>query len=194
MVRTLVFGAPVAVPKKHCSDCQEELPVTAFSVAYTMKSGTKVYASSCRHCTARQRQDLQRIRREVGPAPPIGSKCWACKQAPRENKRLCCDHDHKTGAFRGWLCGRCNRSIGLLGETKEGALLIYEYLHNAENADGRAEGSLEYPRQSRLSSFVDSGSEARTESDEGASAHAHSPTGGKAGLHGHPAEQGEERC
>ena len=194
MVRTIVFGAPVAVPRKSCSDCQEEHPVTAFNVAYTMKSGNKVYASSCKSCVSRQRQDLQRIRREVGPAPPIGSRCWACKKIPKDNKRLCCDHDHNTGVFRGWLCGRCNRSIGLMGETKERALLIYEYLDNAENANGRGEGALAHPRQSRLSSFVDSGTETRSSSDEGAGSLTHSPTGGKAGLHSHPAEQGEVCC
>ena len=34
-------------------------------------------------------------------------------------KATCLDHDHETGKFRGWLCSPCNRSIGLLGDTRE---------------------------------------------------------------------------
>ena len=156
-------------PKKDCSDCKEKLDIYHFNVAYTMKSGTKVYATTCKTCTSRQRKDLAHIRRIVGAAPPIGTPCWACKEVPRDNKRLCCDHDHKTGRFRGWLCGKCNRSIGLMNESKENCIRIYEYLCNAEDIDGRAAPTLSDPGQSRLWSFVDGGSEARHSSDEGTS-------------------------
>lgn len=31
---------------------------------------------------------------------------------------LCWDHDHRTGEFRGTLCGACNKGIGLLREDR----------------------------------------------------------------------------
>lgn len=38
------------------------------------------------------------------------------------------DHDHKTGKFRGWLCGRCNVALGLLKDNKETLLALVDYL------------------------------------------------------------------
>ncbi len=32
--------------------------------------------------------------------------------------QLCLDHDHTTGDFRGWLCHRCNRVIGMAKDSK----------------------------------------------------------------------------
>lgn len=45
---------------------------------------------------------------------------------------LCIDHDHKTGAFRGWLCFPCNTGLGKLGDNIDGLLRAIEYLKRAE--------------------------------------------------------------
>lgn len=39
-----------------------------------------------------------------------GGKCAICRTKPKK-KRLAIDHDHKTGANRGLLCGRCNHDL-----------------------------------------------------------------------------------
>lgn len=40
-------------------------------------------------------------------------RCWICGQEEQVNgRRLACDHDHQTGAFRGLLCTSCNRRLG----------------------------------------------------------------------------------
>jgi recombination endonuclease VII len=41
------------------------------------------------------------------------------------------DHCHVSGTFRGWLCGRCNRSIGQLGDNIEGLMNAVRYLERA---------------------------------------------------------------
>lgn len=33
--------------------------------------------------------------------------------------RICFDHDHKTGKFRGWICHRCNVVLGLVKDNTE---------------------------------------------------------------------------
>lgn len=67
---------------------------------------------------------------EAGIAPP--ETCELCGKDPRAarrgNQSLCLDHDHATGAFRGWLCHACNLGIGLLGDTEERLARAVRYL------------------------------------------------------------------
>jgi hypothetical protein len=56
-----------------------------------------------------------------------GGGCGICK-GPSSDRAFDIDHDHQTGEFRGFLCGRCNRGIGLLGDNIEGILAALAYL------------------------------------------------------------------
>ena len=47
---------------------------------------------------------------------------------------LVLDHDKETGRIRGWLCNRCNRSLGQLGDTLAAARRLVSYLE-ASNVD-----------------------------------------------------------
>lgn len=47
-------------------------------------------------------------------------KCHACGLLESEcNQKLCVDHDHETGEFRGWLCMHCNINDVLSEEKKD---------------------------------------------------------------------------
>jgi hypothetical protein len=46
---------------------------------------------------------------------PNPGQCECCGE-PEGKKKLCKDHDHETGRFRGWICDRDNRSLGWLGD------------------------------------------------------------------------------
>jgi hypothetical protein len=39
-----------------------------------------------------------------------GGVCYVCKKEDR--RRLCVDHDHRTGAVRKLLCDSCNNLLG----------------------------------------------------------------------------------
>jgi len=62
-----------------------------------------------------------------GPLPrPEPKNCECCGRVPPKGMQV--DHDHVTGKFRGWLCGPCNRALGLLGDNIEGVLKLLSYL------------------------------------------------------------------
>lgn len=46
-------------------------------------------------------------------------------------KRLAVDHCHATGKFRGWLCHRCNLTIGSMHDSPELLIKAAQYLKGA---------------------------------------------------------------
>lgn len=65
------------------------------------------------------------------PSRPEPILCECCgRQRGRTSLNL--DHDHPTGKFRGWLCGSCNRGIGLLSDTIDGLQRAIDYLRASE--------------------------------------------------------------
>jgi hypothetical protein len=57
-----------------------------------------------------------RRRRDRTATRPRPALCEMCGGPPTSGKAMCWDHDHVTGAFRGWLCSHCNSALGLLGD------------------------------------------------------------------------------
>lgn len=56
-------------------------------------------------------------------------RCAVCQQAEGEPKiKLCIDHDHKTGKIRGILCSKCNAALGMLDDTPERIIKLFQYL------------------------------------------------------------------
>jgi hypothetical protein len=59
---------------------------------------------------------------------------WSRNYKHKKNgsSRFMVDHCHETGRVRGLLCTRCNRALGLLGDSRELFLRAVEYLHQAK--------------------------------------------------------------
>lgn len=80
----------------------------------------------------KRRRRLWKLLGMPEPTRPCPDVCECCGRPQVEKKgSLDLDHCHVTGAFRGWLCGNCNRGIGLLGDSLDGARRAFEYMSRA---------------------------------------------------------------
>lgn len=58
--------------------------------------------------------------------------CWICKEPESvPNRSLAVDHDHTTGAVRGFLCTRCNHVLGRMQDSPELLRTAADYLDQA---------------------------------------------------------------
>lgn len=100
---------------KVCSMCQQTLPLFKFG----KDGGANYLRHECKSCASKQTKLLKEIKK-TAPLPKKDHKCPICElneeeiKAKYPNKKTiwCCDHDHNTGQFRGWLCHKCNLGIG----------------------------------------------------------------------------------
>jgi Recombination endonuclease VII len=61
-----------------------------------------------------------------------GGVCAICSKS-QNNKCLAVDHDHQTGKIRALLCDKCNRGIGLLGDSSTIISRALEYVKKHSN-------------------------------------------------------------
>ena len=69
-----------------------------------------------------------REKRNADATRPRPEKCEICKtDASFLRRGIVYDHNHQTGKFRGWLCDRCNRVLGLVEDNIEilGSMVTY---------------------------------------------------------------------
>jgi Recombination endonuclease VII len=114
---------------KRCNQCGVDKPL----FSYTKNSGANHLRAKCKDCeklTTAQRNKFKNL------FPPKNHICPICKRTEEKcagegGKKVgtwCCDHNHITGEFRGWLCHSCNRA---LGNFKDNVILLksaLEYL------------------------------------------------------------------
>lgn len=70
--------------------------------------------------------------RELMAGRPAPDKCEVCggEEGPRK-RAMHFDHCHATGKFRGWLCARCNMTLGQVADDIELLKKLIAYLKNA---------------------------------------------------------------
>jgi|CXWL01.1.fsa_nt_gi hypothetical protein len=122
-----------------CGDCSD--PVSVFDDLTSVKSGDGV-STYCRKCHS-YRAYLSAIKRRYGLDPgrylemieEQGGCCAICRSEAVDGGlgrwrriRLAVDHDHKTGAVRGLLCGKCNLGIGHFMEDETRLLNAIRYI------------------------------------------------------------------
>jgi len=77
----------------------------------------------------RKRTIRARERKHAAASWPMPDACECCG---RDDVELVFDHDHKTGLFRGWLCNRCNLTLGMVKDDQQLLHFLLMYLKRAE--------------------------------------------------------------
>lgn len=134
---------------KRCPLCKEVKPLEDFPKDPSRKSGVHSYCRICRAADSRRRnrlrrqegilnrENLKRKARSLGMTieeaesiyEQVGEACMICGGPPTGNhRRLAMDHDHKTGKFRGLLCGWCNNGLGMFQDNPETLRQAARYL------------------------------------------------------------------
>lgn len=55
------------------------------------------------------------------------SKCDVCEKS---DVGIVWDHCHASGKFRGWICDRCNKALGMVKDSPEILIRLSKYLEN----------------------------------------------------------------
>jgi len=100
-----------------CKTCGNIKPLTRkyFNSERYLENGDVTFRKACMDCENANARILNKLKSE-NPLPP-NYQCPICLRKENEIKHArpwCCDHDHDTLEFRGWLCQKCNQSVGTI--------------------------------------------------------------------------------
>ena len=93
--------------------------------AWALANPDKVAASLARNAARMAQRELNRkaTRKGLDPEEVAAYRdghsglCDICNQPCPSGRALAIDHCHATGAFRGLLCGNCNRGLGYFADS-----------------------------------------------------------------------------
>jgi len=132
------------MPVVACNQCGTVVDKSTSHVNRSLKVGYKVYCGlDCFRISMSLKTkkvyglSYRNRKREEIAGRPAPDKCEVCGGSESKNRngksRMHFDHDHKTDRFRGWICGPCNRVLGLVKDDSERLRDLAEYLerHNA---------------------------------------------------------------
>lgn len=84
-----------------------------------------------------------RSRQKAGIADATGEQPVAPCPVCLRTLPLRLDHNHETGAIRGWLCDQCNLGLGKIGDTLAAANRLVSYLIRASEGPPDSETLLQ---------------------------------------------------
>lgn len=122
-----LFKEPVVInedpERRVCKKCGEEKSLDDFNAIYYRKNGEATKGYRCADCQKQHSRTVSTLKK-IHPKPR-DNVCECCGDVA---EKMCLDHSHKTGAFRGWVCEGCNHSMGKSGDDPEKLIKQAEYL------------------------------------------------------------------
>lgn len=127
-----IFGEPIEIACKICSECLESKP------AYEFANDTTYSRSKCKKCRKKAKDQLD-ILKKFHPKPDIRTYCCPCCNDSIDDMKkkgyvewrqdFVLHHCHKTGRFIAWVCHLCNTGISNLKDdpnVMKNAVALYE--------------------------------------------------------------------
>ena len=127
-----VFGDEIVLDEmKRCALCG----ILKHDSLFHRANGATYARYECAEC----KNDANRLRakmRKVNKPPGKDYTCPICLgteevvkgRGGKNNAPWCCDHDHETKLFRGYLCHSCNRALGSFKDNVENMKRAIEWL------------------------------------------------------------------
>lgn len=108
--------------------------IKAYAKTPKRKAYRKAYQARPDVIASNKKKQAARLAAENQKVPgyqpkPLDGLCQICRHKPR---KLCLDHCHETGRFRGWICGDCNLGLGKFGDKAYGLRRAHLYLESYE--------------------------------------------------------------
>lgn len=95
----------------------------------------------CKQCNSIRANEWKKANREKVQAmhirwmygvSDIPAICDVCGGVNANGRKIHVDHDHTTGAVRGFLCSGCNSALGLVKEDPERLRKLAEYIERSK--------------------------------------------------------------
>ena len=139
MITVNTLWGEKTVESKQCSKCNKVLPIDNFGVGINF--GKARLRHECKKCANYLSKIRTYLRKSYGN-PPIDYRCPICAKSEKElfdgNSKQgswVVDHCHITDKFKGWLCHKCNRTLGGFDDDPEMVKRAYEYLTKDNDSD-----------------------------------------------------------
>ena len=121
---------------KVCTSCKQFLPFSAFvkDKGGTYSGGVR---GECKPCATKLRNLGKELKRLHGD-PPEDHSCPICNKKEDTTKSSgnkhqgfwVRDHCHETDTFRGHICHKCNKALGMFHDDTDNLKRAIEYLEN----------------------------------------------------------------
>jgi len=115
-----------------CPKCNQAKPESEYYLYENIRQNGSM--RKCKPCYNAY-NNLKRSLKKENPYPHKDPVC-ACCGTRATTEVLALDHDHDTGAFRGYLCRNCNTGLGALGDDIKGLERAMDYLR--KHYDGQS--------------------------------------------------------
>ena len=139
LVHPIMFCMWRESQEKRCIKCDQIKNIEDYPIMVkhaTVPPKRRAHCKECDKKLAKQRRELKKTYGEV----PEGHYCPVClrgeaelREKTEQKSLWALDHDHITGAGRGWLCHPCNRAIGALGDNIDNLARAILHLKKSED-------------------------------------------------------------